>query len=72
MALKAASGSVLILRGFRRTRMFDGKPELVGVAGRTLTEVCGLRPPSWTLVEPVGDARDAEADEVEDALDMLC
>lgn len=54
------------LRGPRTTRMLVGKVELVGVAGRTLTEVWGerdLRPETETAGEAM------EAEDVEDALE---
>jgi hypothetical protein len=57
--------------GLRITRAEEGKEEFVGVAGKTLTEVCGLRA-TLTVTEPVGEARDADADDVDDALDKLC
>jgi hypothetical protein len=69
--LNAAEDSVLIESGLRDTRADEGKVLFVGVAGRTLTEVCGLRA-TLTITEPVGDARDADADDVDDALDRLC
>lgn len=62
-APKAAPPS---LRGARTTRMLEGKVEPVGVAGRTLTEVCGDFV-LWPETETVGEAR--EADEVDEALE---
>jgi hypothetical protein len=37
-----------------------------------LTDVCGLRPVSLKLAEPVGEASEAELEDVEDALDSVC
>ena len=56
------------LRGARTTRILVGKVELVGVAGRTLTEECGdfvLCPETETAGEAM------EADDVEDALECV-
>lgn len=54
------------LRGPRTTRMLDGKVELVGVAGRTLTEACGERV-LWLEMATVGEVMLAE--EVDEALE---
>jgi hypothetical protein len=63
----AADDSVLMANGLRRTPA--GKLPFVGVAGRTLTEVCGLRA---TLTEPVvGLASEADADDVEEAFECV-
>jgi hypothetical protein len=65
----ADASSVFMLRGVRTSRTLDGNVVLVGVAGRTLTLVCGLRPPILLKLEdPVGLAMDAE-DEMEEALE---
>jgi hypothetical protein len=51
------------------TRMLDGKDEVVGVAGKTLTEeLCGLRL-IFMLVDAVGEAIEPVVDDVEDALE---
>ena len=53
----------------RTTRMLEGKLEDVGVAGRTLTDVWGLRP---IFMEPeVGEVMEMEAEDVEEALEWL-
>jgi hypothetical protein len=71
--LNAASGSVSMLSGFLRTRILLAKLLVVGVAGRTLTEACGLRlVPILMLDEAVGEAKDAEAEDVDEALEILC
>lgn len=47
MAPKEVSSKGLLVRRegvVRTTRMLEGKVELIGVAGRTLRDVCGLRP----------------------------
>ena len=58
--------------GARTTRMLLGKLEVVGVDGSTLTDECGLRPAAAALLlvaETEGEAIEADADEVEDALE---
>jgi hypothetical protein len=61
-----------MVRGVRTSRTLDGKVVLVGVAGRTLTLVCGLRPPILLKLEdPVGLAMDAD-DDMEEALEWCC
>jgi hypothetical protein len=48
--------------GWRTTRMLEGKEEVVGVAGRTLTEWCGERVGIETLdmePEPLEDVEEA-------------
>jgi hypothetical protein len=55
------------LRGARTTRMFVGKEEDVGVAGRTFTEACGDFVLLWPETETAGEA--IEAEDVEDALE---
>jgi hypothetical protein len=52
----------------RTTRMLDGKEDVVGVAGRTLTLLWGLRP-SFMFVEVVGLARDVDCELVLEALE---
>jgi hypothetical protein len=64
--------SVLMFKGLFMARMLSEKLLVVGVAGSTLTEVCGLRLPNFMLEEPVGDAREAEAEDVDEALEILC
>jgi hypothetical protein len=65
---RAVLGVFVLLMGLRTTRMLFGNWGFVGVAGRTLTEDCGVRE-SLALVEVVGEARDV--DEVEEALEWL-
>jgi hypothetical protein len=51
-------------------RMLEGKVEFVGVAGRSLTDVwgdLGLE----AVAETVGEAMEAEAEEVEDAFECV-
>jgi len=65
-APKAAPPSVS--NGPRTSRILDGNVEPVGVAGRTLTLECGdlgFEAP----IETVGEAMDADAEDVEDALE---
>jgi hypothetical protein len=71
--LNAASDSFPVERvsGLRTTRTFEGKFPEEGVAGRTLTEECGLRPLSLWLAEPVGEAIDVVVDDVDDALEWV-
>jgi hypothetical protein len=68
-ALNAADDSVLMVSGLRGT--CGGKVPLVGVAGRTLTLAWGLR---VSLMEevPVGEAREPDVEEIEDALEREC
>ncbi len=47
--------------------MLDGKLEVVGVAGRTLTEVCGLLP-TLPVVDTAGETA-TEAEDVDDAFE---
>lgn len=54
------------LMGTRATRMLEGKVEVVGVAGRTLTEECGDRDGLFMVA---GEAIDMEAEDVEEALE---
>lgn len=51
----------------RTSRTLEGNVVAVGVEGRTLTDVCGLRP-SLAIVAAVGDAIDAAVDDALDAL----
>jgi hypothetical protein len=61
------------LNGLRSTRKLFEKLELVGVAGKTLTDACGLRlPPILKFAEPDGDANEGEREDVEEALEMGC
>ena len=63
----AGGGSVL------ETRMLDGNVEMVGVAGRTLTEVCGeraVRGPGF--MADVASERELEVEDVDEALEWLC
>jgi len=57
----------------RTTRMLDGNVDVVGVAGRTLTVelLCGLLA-IFPDVECDGEATDADADDVDDALECEC
>lgn len=47
--------------------MADGKADVVGVAGRTLTLLCGDR--SRKFAPPVGEAREVVVEDVEEALE---
>lgn len=48
--------------------MFDGKEDIVGVAGRTLTELCGLRL-IFMLADAVGEATEVVVELVDDAFE---
>lgn len=66
------AGKADSLKGEARTRrILEGKAEMVGVAGRTLTEVCGERedraPP--VLGGMAEDCTLLEVEEVEEALE---
>ncbi len=65
---KVADSLYADVDGWRTTRMLEGKAEVVGVAGRTLTEVCGERVVLLRLVE-VEVVKEFE--EVEEALEWL-
>lgn len=52
----------------RTTRIFEGKVEMVGVAGRTLTEVCGERE---GLEKAAEEWMELVVEDVEDALEWL-
>lgn len=67
----AGAGKADSLKGEARTRrMLEGNAEMVGVAGRTLTEVCGERedrPP--VLGGMADDCTLLEVEEVDEALE---
>lgn len=66
------AGNVDSLKGEARTRrMFEGKAETVGVAGRTLTEVCGEREdrPPPVLGGTAEECTLLEVEEVDEALE---
>ena len=51
---------------FRATRTLEGKAEVVGVAGRTLTEECGDRVDFKLMAE---ELTELELEEVDEALE---
>jgi len=53
----------------RTMRMFEGKVEVVGVAGRTLTDECGDRA---GFVATAEECMEFEAEEVEEAFEWVC
>ena len=58
----------LMFGGARKMRMPEGKDEVVGVAGRTLTEVCGEREGREKAAE---EWMEFDVDDVEEALEWL-
>jgi hypothetical protein len=68
--LNAAEDSVSMVRGLRGT-ICSGNVPLVGVAGSTFTLACGLRAILMDEV-PVGEAREPDVEEIEDALEREC
>ena len=53
----------------RTTRIFEGKAEVVGVAGRTFTDVWGER---VDLILTTDELMEFELEEVEEAFEWLC
>ena len=53
----------------RAMRMLEGKVEVVGVEGRTLTEVCGERVDLTLIAE---ELTEFELEEVEEVFEWVC